>query len=296
MNIKRNFILGDEWLYYKIYTGINVSDRILIDLIKPVTDNLISNNIIDKWFFIRYQDPEHHLRVRFHATCKDNIKTIIEKLNPLLNNFFTSGIIWKIQTDTYKRELERYGKNTMIISEDYFHIDSSLTLDIINLVNETGDEDLRWLSALLTINSILDDFKFSLQQKLNFVKNLNERFGNEFNLNTNKSLRKYLNNKYRKEYDKIESIIMSKTYLNYNFNEFNLKRNNQSTHIIKQILHVNNLEIPLNYYIDSLIHMSINRLFKSKNRLNEMVCYNFLFRYYKGLIARNKTHKSKINI
>ena len=38
----------------------------------------------------------------------------------------------------------------------------------------------------------------------------------------------------------------------------------------------------------SYIHMLINRLFKSKQRLHEMVIYDFLFRYYKSEIAKKK--------
>ena len=44
--------------------------------------------------------------------------------------------------------------------------------------------------------------------------------------------------------------------------------------------------------IDSLlasyIHMMMNRLFKSKNRLHELVLYEFLYRYYKGEQAKEK--------
>jgi len=38
----------------------------------------------------------------------------------------------------------------------------------------------------------------------------------------------------------------------------------------------------------SYSHMMVNRLFKSKQRLHEMVLYDFLHRYYKSEIARQK--------
>lgn len=47
-----------------------------------------------------------------------------------------------------------------------------------------------------------------------------------------------------------------------------------------------NLERYGNLNIASLLHMMMNRLFVSKNRLSEMVVYNFLMRYYKSKIAR----------
>ena len=44
-------------------------------------------------------------------------------------------------------------------------------------------------------------------------------------------------------------------------------------------------------YVRSIIHMTMNRLFRSKNRLYEMVIYDFLFRYYQSALARIKYAK-----
>ena len=41
--------------------------------------------------------------------------------------------------------------------------------------------------------------------------------------------------------------------------------------------------------MSSYIHMEMNRLFANDNRLNEMVVYNYLTRYYKSEIARAKS-------
>ena len=66
--VKRSFIIGSEWVYYKIYTGPKTADSILVDFIKPIVDQLLKDGIIKMWFFIRYADPEFHLRVRFQIT------------------------------------------------------------------------------------------------------------------------------------------------------------------------------------------------------------------------------------
>ena len=47
-------------------------------------------------------------------------------------------------------------------------------------------------------------------------------------------------------------------------------------------------ERSLNDLMGSYIHMLMNRLFKSKQRVHEMVMYDFLFRYYKSEIAKKK--------
>jgi hypothetical protein len=45
-------------------------------------------------------------------------------------------------------------------------------------------------------------------------------------------------------------------------------------------------EVDLNDLITSYIHMMMNRSFRSRQRIHELVLYDFLYRYYKSVIAR----------
>ena len=62
--MKKTFVVGDKWLYYKIYCGVTTADTILLKVIKPLTEELLALKKIKKWFFIRYSDPKPHLRFR----------------------------------------------------------------------------------------------------------------------------------------------------------------------------------------------------------------------------------------
>jgi len=53
------------------------------------------------------------------------------------------------------------------------------------------------------------------------------------------------------------------------------------------------LQIPLQALLTSIIHMSMNRWFRTKNRLYEMVIYEFLSRYYASEIAKKQKNFSK---
>ena len=77
MEIQRNFSIGSEWLYYKLYTGHKTADFILTEVIKPLTEEFLEKGLIDKWFFIRYADPKHHIRLRFHCLDTKNIGKVI---------------------------------------------------------------------------------------------------------------------------------------------------------------------------------------------------------------------------
>lgn len=70
---QKTFTIGSEWMYYKIYCGVKTADDIMLKVIQPICKQLLQEQSIDKWFFIRYSDPDAHLRVRFHLTSPDSI-------------------------------------------------------------------------------------------------------------------------------------------------------------------------------------------------------------------------------
>ncbi len=62
--IRRKFIPGSRWLYFKIYTGIKTADEVATRTLLPLLRELYEAKLIDDWFFIRYTDPDFHLRLR----------------------------------------------------------------------------------------------------------------------------------------------------------------------------------------------------------------------------------------
>ena len=183
--MQRKFILGDEWLYYKLYCGKRTADSVLVEVIKPLTKRLLANNSITKWFFIRFADPDPHIRLRFHCEDVSKIGEVIEEVKKAVQYYVDNDIIWKIQADTYQREIERYGIDTMLFSEALFFIDSKVCLDALNLIE---DDNLLFMFALRSIDDILSVFNFTLNDKLSYAKiNLNA-FKSEFN--SNKTLNK----------------------------------------------------------------------------------------------------------
>ena len=106
-NTKRTFIPGDEWLYYKIYTGVNIADNLLITAFKEIIFILKEQKLIDSWFFIRYNDPNFHLRIRFHLIEFSSKEAIMNVFNNIIKDYIEKGIIWKIELSNYERELEK---------------------------------------------------------------------------------------------------------------------------------------------------------------------------------------------
>lgn len=280
---------GSEWLYYKIYTGAKTADVILTESILPLAKNLKEKEIIEKWFFIRYADPHHHIRVRFLLADLKKMGKVMQLIHKNLKPYVDSDQIWNIQMDTYNRELERYGTHTMLLSETLFHHDSIATLNFLSLIEGIEGEKLRWLFGLRAIDNLLNAFNYTSEEKLNLIENLKTGFGREFNMS--RPLKKQLDDKYRLYRNEILNFLNIKAQTNFEFQpiiDIHREFQKQISPIaaeVRKIEKEKKLEISLEYLMSSYVHMLMNRLFKSKNRLNEMVCYDFLFRYYKSYQA-----------
>lgn len=291
--IKRNFIVGGEWLYYKIYSGPKTADDILTKVIKPITELLLKEELIDKWFFIRYADPKNHIRLRLHVENPNYIGQILSEFHQSLEDFIYQDLVWRIQMDTYQREIERYGHNTMELSESVFFLDSFSIVEFLDMIEGDEGEKLRWLYGLRSIDNMLDCFNYNLEEKLSLLNWLKTVFGNEFGMR--RSLKKQLDHKYRNERQSIEFFMDFKAEDKPDYFPIltNLSKKKESLRPVAdgiiENLASNQPRLSLDNLMSSYIHMLMNRLFKSKNRLNEMVCYDFLYRYYKSLTAREVT-------
>lgn len=272
-NIQRNFTPGDEWLYYKIFCSYTSSDKILLGVIKPLSESFLSQNIIEEWFFIRYNDPAYHLRYRIKIKDFSKIGQIILEINKSLDFFTENNFVWKIQIDTYTREIERYGLTSMKISEKIFYKDSLIISDILSSLNENITH-IRSLWGLKIIDFYLSIFNFTIIEKLSFAEKLRGYFYKEFDVE--KNTKKQLDRIYSENQEIISQFLntkkIKKTYL--------IKK---SASEILNLKESNLLTIDFNSLMSSYIHMSINRLFIGDNRMHELITYDFIWRYYKKL-------------
>jgi len=282
-NIQRTFIIGDTWSYFKLYTGFKTADKILTDLIYPLSQQLLQQKIIDKWFFIRYSDPKFHLRIRFHTDDVSKTGIIINAFNKAIKQYVSNDLVWKVQTDTYNRELERYGAENIENSEFIFWHDSEMICKILYVNEVKQDENLRWLLALKMIDVLLNSFHYTLKDKYNLLKKLHEDFSKEFNISTNAGKKQFAD-KYRTERNKIEEII------NLDINSKLVvpvyEKQEQTKDVINRIIEQNEDK---NTLLSSYIHMMLNRLFRTQQRKYELVLYDFLSIYYTSEIAKSKT-------
>jgi len=289
--MQRDFCLGSEWLYYKIYTGVKTSDYILLKKLQPIISNLQNKKIIQKWFFIRYKDTEEHIRIRFLVKDTKHLAAVIQAFYPLFEELLEQNLVWKIQTDTYKRELERYGEKTITESEFIFWKDSKMILQYLELKSSFLLQELPLLFSFYAIDTFLDLFQLSNNDKLLLLNELQISFNTEFE--TDKEQRKVIDKNYRLLEPQIQSILNG-TY-NNDLNEIFKIVDYKSSEIQETILTIRNkIEISLHSFLSSHIHMMINRQYTSKQRMYELIIYSHLYKYYKTLNYSRSTLVSDV--
>ena len=296
---RRIFVPGSEWVYMKIYTGNKTAETILAKHMPSITRELKNNELIEKWFFIRYADPECHLRIRFQLQDKQQVGTVVSLIYKRLNYLVQHNLIWKIQLDTYSRELERYGENLMEEAEFLFCKDSDCALAIIKKLSILQNENYRWMIALKMIDCFLSDFLLDIHLKRQLMDKLSSSFKAEFGFNLRNS--KQFNVKFRENKQIIESV------LNNSFSDDDFlklydplqKKSKELKPFIKQFnlkLKKQETSVSIESLLSSYIHMMINRLIVSKNRLHELILYDFLRRYYASEIAKSKYQLKNLDI
>lgn len=285
LNMQRVFIPGSSWLYFKIYTGTKSADVILTDYLMPIIENLREAKIIDNFFFIRYSDPKFHIRFRFHVEDVLNYGSIFQQIKDTFEECLENGIVSSLQCDTYTRELERYGKEHMVDMENIFSIDSEAIIQLIKLSSESDNpEEDRWQLALLLLHDTMTAFNYSIEDKYALAKQMSENYKKEFGFTTSGYL-KQLNDKYRRNRKIVEETLHNNNDNLKRYEDALLSRKNKMTEIAKNITYQDRFKMDVIY---SLNHMTVNRLFRSKNRLHELVICDFIQRFYDSEIAKNK--------
>lgn len=268
--LQRTFFPGDEWLYVKIYCGAHVADTILEEAVKPVVEQLETAGDISQYYFIRFTDPHYHLRLRLQLGKREGgFAYALSALNTALAGFMRQRQIWKVQLDTYVREVERYSARYILQSERLFYHDTALFLAAGSQLELDGEADRRLLYAMRNVACWLDTFQLGLGERLDFIQGVCASLGKEFK----PELRVTLDQQYRTLRHKVAVTVTPDALASL----LTLRRSRIEYELAQDIA---SKAVPLFRNLSSYIHMSMNRWFKTDQRLQEYIVYYFLQKHY----------------
>jgi lantibiotic biosynthesis protein len=284
--VMRRFPPGSQWLYLKLFTGQASADRVLLDLVQVLT---AAAGSIDSWHFVRFADPDWHIRLRLHGRPDALLRDVLPSLRDWADPLLAAGLLWRVQLDTYEREVERYGGPYGIeYAEHIFHADSAAILQIMRLLPGDAGADLRWRIALRGIDQFLDDFGLSLPDKREIARAARQGYGREFGVGG--AFQHAVGACFRRERTSLEPLLDRGGDLPREWAACAAALDRRSAAIAPSVAQLRALaardQAGLAELTMSLAHMHVNRLLRSAQRAQELVLYEMLDRLYTSRAAR----------
>jgi thiopeptide-type bacteriocin biosynthesis protein len=166
-NLSRLHPPGSDWLFVKLYCPRNLDNDVISESIQVFAENAIASDLASSWFFVRYSDPEAHLRLRFRGSPERLTAHLYPHICEWAGRLMSSGICLKYIFDTYEQEVERFGgPYGMAAAEAIFSADSSSTAALLRcLRNKQWPNDQTTLLAL-SIDDLLAGLGFDTSERL----------------------------------------------------------------------------------------------------------------------------------
>ncbi|EIF2122595.1 lantibiotic dehydratase [Listeria monocytogenes] len=249
----------DEWVYMKIYIGKYLQPEFISNHLVEFIKNLINKKYINKWFYIIYEDPEPHIRVRLFLNSQMDYAKFMEELNGWCKLVTEQYAVKKINFDTFEKEIGRYGGPHLTeCVEEVFKVDSEVCAEIvrINRYNLSGLPE--YILGVMSILDYLSDLDITIEEQSAFL-----------NLIGNKD-------EYRKEYREWKNILFE--YLAYD-NDLATEIHQILSHRKECLLEYKSLLVKdtsklwnsVDNIIASLLHMNCNRIFGTDRSMEEKV-------------------------
>jgi thiopeptide-type bacteriocin biosynthesis protein len=278
---RRVFPPGSEWLSVKFYAGPITVDHLVRDRVGPLASELVTECLARRWFFVRYADPHGHLRLRIEGDPDRLRSEVLPRVQAAVAPLLADGRIWKVQLDTYEREVERYGGPDGIgLCEQLFHHDSEAAVEILRALEDDSRGDRRWRVALLGMDRLLDDLGLDPDGKRAVVRQARDATRGELARDDEAARR--LGAKYRAEAVALSDLLGPGDDPRWRAARAALDRRSQRNASTAPLLlrHAcqGRLTSPVADISGSLLHMQANRLLRSAHLAQEMVLYDFLSR------------------
>lgn len=296
--VPRSFAPGSEWLYVKIYTGTSTADRLLTAVVEPVFKRVLRSHKASTAFFIRYADPDFHLRVRIAGEPSYLAAEVLPMMRTELQPYLDTEAIWKVQLDTYEREVERYGGKLGIeLAEKVFHIDSMAVLKCLRVLEIDSDGELRWRTAILGVRRLLDDFGISPSMQVEVLQSLRTTFSAKGSYVRSLATRNSLSVKFRSIRHELEVLLDDRenSTLPMEVREALQERSvglQESRLALWKAAADSQIDVPPVGWVGSIVHMFVNRLLRSAPNKQEFVLYDLLLQAQRAADGRTRARAS----
>ncbi len=281
---ERTFPPGSGWLYTQWYGGVTDADRVLVEHLGPLVAQLRADGLISGWFFLRYADPDTHLRVRFSGDPQVLLKEVLPRVCAVYQRASEQRLVRRFRIDTYEREIERYGgPSGMALAEKFFCADSDLVVGVVSTTEQDGDA--RWLAAWVALSTMLQSLALPHEEQLKLWTAARDGFREELGIKSAGLDR--ISAEHRMLRKKLEAATGGA--------QLPPELENSRPHFVAwrercvplwKGLTALQLDGRLGGVLGSWVHMHVNRMLRSEQRANEAALLDFWVRRLITLRAR----------
>jgi thiopeptide-type bacteriocin biosynthesis protein len=148
---------GSDWLFVKLYISRPLEEDLLAGPLRALSAQVAASGVADGWFFVRYNDPERHLRLRFRGQPERLLAELLPLFCTWAQERLREELCSRFVIDTYEREIERFGGlAAMVAAEALFAADSQAAVDLLQLQRGPTVGLDRIHLAVLTVDALLD--------------------------------------------------------------------------------------------------------------------------------------------
>ena len=288
--VSRSFIPGSDWIFAKLYGGPGLTDRVLSETVAPLSRRLLADGTVARWFFIRYLDPDEHLRWRLQVPPGGSPARVRGHVERAMRALVQAGLVRRAMFDTYEREVERYGGgDAMAIAEQWFWADSDCTVEVLDALQHDAAGD-RWQAGAVSVDRLLADLGCDLAQKLAVMRDVRRAFGQEFHVDG--AFTRALAEKLRPLERGLAELLLAGpargSHLAAADRAFSRRRSRTRRAFtrLRALAAAGHIAGGTEALAPSYVHMTLNRLFRSEHRMHELVLYDFLAQVYARQLAR----------
>jgi thiopeptide-type bacteriocin biosynthesis protein len=291
---RRRFPPGSSWLYAKLYGSISNLEVVLRDEIRPFVREVRDGGLADVFFFVRYSDPDLHIRLRFHGEPERLTGALLPSLAGRVERMVDAGLVWRMQIDTYEREVERYGGDLgVVLAEALFGVDSEAVLAIIDSYRGDDGAQARWRLAVVGVDRLLADLGLTIGERYALMTRVRDNFGAELGLRS--EFQRRLGDTFRLYRGELRELLAASALDSSHpfasglavLQERSL-RNAPIAATLREAIAAGKVSLPLVELVPSYVHMHVNRMQPAEPRRQEVVLYDLLRRHYEGVLARAK--------
>src|SRR5690349_1955294 len=162
---------GSDWLYVKLYAPPDALSSLLAGPVGDVGTVMQARDLTDYWFFIRYADPDVHLRLRWHGNPEALLHDALPLVCDWAGDLVSNGEARKFTIDSYDRELDRYGGSVgTCLAERLFGIDSKATVELLDMLPDLTTELDATAIAIKAVDDLLDALGMDSHRRVDWLR------------------------------------------------------------------------------------------------------------------------------